>query len=288
MTLGGFLAQLGMRPYTVFRIFKYSVYALLCYNVLLWFYEDHQAAAATFGDTVTWRNVVEAYSATIDTLAWVILLLLFELETAVIPDERLSGSGKWTLTGIRSVSYFFIVYAAYGYWVKYQLVTDLTPFSIVDVCGLIGSSFSYVATLDDYLPIDSVSCAAMQGQTLVRISGTEIIGTQGALADAIRLAVVDVVNAADWLLVVILLEVEVFLQLRSLLTTRLMLIMKVLKSILYLVLLGAAVYWGIEGTFLDFWDAFLWLVAFAFIEMNIFEWHEEAEQAAARHTQVTA
>ena len=53
----------------------------------MFFQEDLAASAETFGDTVTWRNVVEAYSATIDTLAWVVLLLLFELETAVIDDD---------------------------------------------------------------------------------------------------------------------------------------------------------------------------------------------------------
>ena len=37
-----------------------------------------------------------------------------------------------------------------------------------------------------------------------------------------------------------------------------------------------------HGDFVDFWDAFLWLVAFAFIELNVLEWHQEAlEQAAA-------
>lgn len=39
---------------------------------------------------------------------------------------------------------------------------------------------------------------------------------------------------------------------------------------LYLGLLACAIYWGLEGTFLDFWDAFLWLLAFAAIEMNVF------------------
>jgi hypothetical protein len=39
-----------------------------------------------------------------------------------------------------------------------------------------------------------------------------------------------------------------------------------------------AVYWGFEGDFVDFWDAFLWLVAFFFIEMNVVEWRRE-EQA---------
>ncbi len=288
MAVGQFLAGLGLRPYTLYRVFKYSVYALLSYNIFLWFLEDHSAAAQTFGDTVTWTNVVEAYSATIDTLAWVILLLLFELETAVIPDEKLVGKGKWAPVGIRAICYFFIVYAAYGYWVKYELVANLIPFSAPDLCALIGTSFTYVVTLDEYAPVDAAACAALQSASLAQIVGTDIIGTQAALTDAIRLAIVDIVNATDWLLVVVLLEVEVFLQLRNLLTSRLLVLMKVLKGILYSVLFGAAVYWGIEGTFLDFWDAFLWLVAFIFIELNIFEWHEETQQAAAEQAEVTA
>jgi hypothetical protein len=79
------------RGETVFRAFKYAIYCLLAWNLFLFFQEDFAASANTFGDTVTWRNVVEAYSATIDTAAWVVLLLLFELETAVIPDEKLKG-----------------------------------------------------------------------------------------------------------------------------------------------------------------------------------------------------
>ena len=54
-----------------------------------------------------------------------------------------------------------------------------------------------------------------------------------------------------------------------------------MKFILYSTLLFAAVYWGVKGDFLDFWDAFLWLVAFVFIELNVFEWRaEELEEAA--------
>jgi hypothetical protein len=30
-----------------------------------------------------------------------------------------------------------------------------------------------------------------------------------------------------------------------------------------------------KGDFIDFWDAFLWLVAFVFIELNIFNWNQE-------------
>ena len=36
----------------------------------------------------------------------------------------------------------------------------------------------------------------------------------------------------------------------------------------------AAVYWGVKGDFVDFWDAMLWLIAFVFIELNVFEWRQ--------------
>jgi hypothetical protein len=50
---------------------------------------------------------------------------------------------------------------------------------------------------------------------------------------------------------------------------------------IYATLLYAAIYWGIKGDFVDFWDAFLWLVAFVFIELNVFEWRQEAHEEMA-------
>ncbi len=261
---------------TIFKAFKYTIYCLLAWNVFLFFQQDLAASAATFGDTVTWSNVVEAYSATIDTLAWVILLLLFELETAVISDQKLRGNIKWVFTVVRVVCYFFISYAFYGYCVKYGLVSNLLPFQVTDVCNLIGSEFSYVVDLDEYIPFTQQACQAMQGQDLYQIAGTTIIGTAAATAAAIKLAIVDIVNAGDWLVIVVLLEVEIYLQLKDKLTNWMMMTGKYVKGFFYLILFGAAAYWGVKGDFLDFWDAFLWLLAFIFIELNIFQWHEEA------------
>ena len=48
-----------------------------------------------------------------------------------------------------------------------------------------------------------------------------------------------------------------------------------LKVVLYTTLVVAAIYWGFKGDFLDFWDAALWLFAFVFIELNVFEWQQE-------------
>ena len=53
------------------------------------------------------------------------------------------------------------------------------------------------------------------------------------------------------------------------------------KVTLYGILFVAAVYWGVYGDFVDFWDAFLWLLAFFFIELNVVEWRREEQEAAS-------
>ena len=269
------------RAFLAYRVFKYAIYSLLALNIWLFFLDDYDASRATFAQGIDWRNIVEAFSATFDTLAWVILLLLFELETAVISDEKLKGNLKYTLSAVRAVCYFFITYSFYGYCVKYGVVTDIVPFTGVDVCNLIASDYRYLNTLDEYYVITPDVCRELSGQPLWQINGTMIIGTAEQLNLARTLALTDIINAGDWLLVVFLLEAEVWLQLKGLLTNRLLQINKVAKPVLYSVLFGCAIYWGIDGDFLDFWDAFLWLVAFIFIEMNIFEWHAESERADA-------
>lgn len=268
----------ALHPHTLFRIFKYTIYCLLAFNIYLFFSEEYLAAAEVFGDSLGWSQVTEAFSATIDTAAWVVLLLLFELETAVIPDEKLEGRLKWILLAIKAIAYAFIVSAFLGYVAKWGYLSEVSTFSVENVCNLVGQGFSWVDDLDQYPALDAASCAALQGQALWQIDGTQIIGTVDSVKAIQNLAIIDIINAGDWLVIVVLLELEVLLQLRGHLTPRRMVIAKITKGILYAVLFFCAVYWGLLGDFLDFWDAFLWLVAFVFIEMNIFQWHEDVEE----------
>ena len=63
--------------YKVFRWVKYLTYALLSLNIWLFFSEELDSArfAIETGEEVALG--VQLFSATLDTLAWVILLLLF-------------------------------------------------------------------------------------------------------------------------------------------------------------------------------------------------------------------
>ncbi|MDH3990236.1 MAG: hypothetical protein OEV34_13950, partial [Gammaproteobacteria bacterium] len=106
------------------------------------------------------------------------------------------------------------------------------------------------------------------------------------LTEIVRLAWVDVINAAVWLLVVLVLEIDVRLQEQNRLEGLALKVSSAAKFVLYGTLFLAAIYWGIKGDFVDFWDAFLWLVAFVFIELNVFEWREEENLAMAAESTI--
>jgi len=270
------------KKYKIFQVFKYAIYAFLCYNMFIFFQGELGASAHTFRDGIALGDLILAFSASIDSMAWIVLLLVFELETYILSDESLKGPLLWGLNILKAFCYIFILYAAYGYIARLMVLLNNSPFSIDDACTLIGTSYTYILTLDEYMPITESACQVMNNNPLFQINGTEIIGTQTALTETLRLGWVDIINSTDWLFIVAILEIDVYLQLHDKFTGRAYRVSQVTKPFLYFILFLAAIYWGFKGGFVDFWDAILWLLAFFFIELNIFQWHEETEEAHAK------
>lgn len=268
----------------LFQLFKYAVYMLLAMNIYWFFVEEHAAVKTQFANGLGLFDVIEAYVATIDTAAWVILLLMFELETFVLDDEQFTPPIKWTLHGLRIICYTFIIYACYGYFATLFSQLDITTLvGVSNLCQLADGQWSYATTLDEYSVISAINCADLSSaNSFLRFGETYAVVDAAGHRDILILASVDVINAVVWILVVLVLEMDVRLQEKDRLEGTILTISTVLKYVLYSILLLAAVYWGFKGDFVDFWDAFLWLVAFFFIEMNVIEWrHEEAEEKAA-------
>jgi hypothetical protein len=263
--------------FRVFKFAKYLVYALLSFNIYLFLQEELLALSFTFADGIELGQIVQAFSATIDTAAWVVLLLMFELETAALDDENIHGAVKWGLHGLRGICYIALLYAFTGYYQELVALYQLVPLGLTDACSLVGGDYSVLLDLDDYVALDAVNCATL-GEQVYTVAGFDILADSETLRSAQILAWVDVINAADWILVVIVLEVEVRLQLRGDLSDQVMNATKVIKLILYAILFLCAGYWGYAGDFLDFWDASLWLFAFIFIELNVFEWQYETDR----------
>ena len=261
-----------------YQIFKYAVYVFLAMNVYWFFDEEFLAAKVQFPSGVSFGDIIEAYAATIDTLAWVILLLMFELETYVLDDSHLTRGKTWTLQGVRLFCYGFIVYAFYGYIINVDFLYAVSPSAtITDLCALPAGEWSYAIDLDEYELITAANCQTFStADAFLQFPNMAAVVDATGLSALFGLAWIDVINAGVWLLVVLVLEIDVRLQENNRYEGLALHASNVIKVVLYGTLLYAAIYWGIKGDFVDFWDAFLWLVAFVFIELNVFEWHEES------------
>ena len=154
--------------------------------------------------------------------------------------------------------------------------------AVTDLCTLADAQWAYAVDLAEYAAITAENCGTFSGAgEFLRFSGTRAVVDAEGLAGIIGLAWVDVINAAVWLLVVLVLEVDVRLQEHNRYEGAAFRASAAIKAVLYATLLLAAIYWGINGDFVDFWDAFLWLVAFVFIELNVFEWRAETRAELA-------
>ncbi|MCJ8318227.1 MAG: hypothetical protein MJK12_01250 [Colwellia sp.] len=259
--------------------FKYLIYTLLAINVYLFFNEEWLASKVIFASGVNLDTIIEAFSSTIDTAAWLVLLLLFELETSVIDDENLTGKVKWTLHGIRAFCYIFIIYSLYGYMTKVGLIAQFSPHQITDLCSL-SKEWKFMETLNVYNEFTKETCKSLStvGSEFYSHEKYKIITNSKTLSDVNGLAWVDVINASAWVSVVLMLEIDVHTQLGNISSKWWEKYNIFVKATVYNVLFVAAIYWGVTGNFLEFWDAFLWIVAFVLIEMNMFEWQAEVAE----------
>lgn len=261
-----------------YRVFKYAVYAFLTINIGLFFHEEWNALGFRFAAGVGMSDVMEAFASTIDTTAWVVLLLMFELETYVLDDRQLTRRVQLSLQLVRAACYVVIVSAFSGYVAKVLFLAQASPLSVADgLCELAQRGWSFAIDLDEYVPLSSRNCLELASSGgLVQFFGLNVVVDQAGFQEIFRLAWVDVINSGTWLLVVALLEFDVWLQEHHKLDGPVYATSNAAKFLFYAVLFAAAVYWGFKGDFVDFWDAFLWLVAFVFIERNVVEWRAES------------
>ena len=212
-----------------------------------------------------------------DTLAWVVLLLMFELETYVLEDRHFTPLVGASLRGLRALCYVAIVMAFVGYIDDMRFVSDTVAFAGPGgLCALSTGEWSWAITFGEYIPISEANCASLTtAGSFVQFRDLPILVDAAGRTEIVRLAWADVINAGVWILVVLILEIDVQLQERNRYEGAALYASNAFKIVLYSTLFLVAVYWGFKGDFVDFWDAFLWLVAFVFIELNIFEWRRE-------------
>jgi len=255
-------------------VIKWTVYLALTVNFIFYFVDDLQVHIATLPDNAPLPDILSTYSTSIDTVAWLGLVYLFELETHALPDEAFSKRVTWFLHATRVACYASIAYAAYGYTIETIENYDVERIEgLHSICQIADRGTYLQINTIDYVEITSANCASLTDeQDFYRVVGETSVVPENVMHDTQWLGWIDVLNAIVWLVVVALIEVEVWLQSRDRYSSRWLSTVRRASTFFYLLLIADAVIWIVNGYVLWAWDAFLWIFGFWAIELNLAEW----------------
>jgi hypothetical protein len=266
---------------SAFRIFKVAIFCILTVNLLYYLYED-VTAFLYLAPGSTLLDGLEAFAVTIDYVAWMILIVLFEMETRAHANDQLTRTRELLITGLTAVCYVVLVYAAYGYTVALADSYRYEPIESRPACYFANTNFAYINLQARPIELTEKNCGAFEGKEIFKAPGDNLIATETNIMALRRLSWVDVFNAGAWLLVVLLFQIEVSLERANKLTKHRLMVAMIWKGAAYLVLLFCAIYWTVFSAFIDSWDAWLWLLAFILIDLNMLGLDESRNQSTAR------
>lgn len=247
--------------------------------------DDYLAMMSALPADASWLDILIQFTTSVDTVAWIGLVFLFELETYAVPDEKWTVKLEDIIRGLRLICYVMIAYAAYGYTAETLENYNVTRIEgLIDLCDVADQGVSLQVASIDYVEITGANCAGFsEADTFYRIDTDVSVIDEPTLRHVQWLGWIDVDNAYVWLIVVFLIEIEVWLQSKDRFFSRALHIVRPLKTLGYLALIANMFIWLFTGYALYAWDAFLWLFGFWAIELNLAEWEVDRLEKLA-HT----
>jgi hypothetical protein len=185
---------------------------------------------------------------------------------------------KWVITGLTAACYVVLVYAGYGYAVALSDSYQYEPIESRPACYFANTGFAYLSPSARPIELTHENCSAFAGKKIFKSPTDNLIATEPNLMALRKLSWVDVFNASAWLIIVLLFQVELSLEQMNKLTKHRLIVVMAWKIFAYLALLVCAIYWTVFSAFIDYWDAWLWLLAFILIDLNMLGLEEDQNQ----------
>ena len=259
---------------------KWIVYSLLLVNWAFYVHEDWDRGTHTLDAGSTLFDWTREFATTIDVAAWLILILMLELETYVLEDQDWKGWVVKTVHGIRMLCFIMIAHTvlAFAITVKdYQSTVMVENAS--SLCDLVGQDLSYVYNLE-YTEISAETCSDLSNESqFYKVGVDPLVSTLDGLTLERALAWADLIEVIAWLLIILAIEIVVRVQERHIHSSPVITVANRFKLFFYLILVGLAAYWAWLSHWLYTWDTFVWIAGFAVIEMNISDWRDELMEA---------
>jgi hypothetical protein len=239
--------------------------------------DDYVAMLAALPADATVADYLAQFATSIDTVAWLGLVFLFELETYAVPDEKWTAWLAGIIRSLRLACYVGIAFAAWGYTSEGLENYDITEVAgVTSPCQLADQGVMLQLNQIDYVEVSAQNCAELSDdERFFRVANEVSVIGESALHHIQFQGWIDIDNAYVWLIVVFLIEIELWLQNRDRFSTPLMRGVRQAKAFFYLVLIANIFIWWYQEYYRYAWDAFLWIFGFWAIELNIAEWEME-------------
>lgn len=254
---------------------KVFVYVAVVFNAAYYVYLDIQSALLVDpgSSLLAWG---QTFYTTIDYAGWLLLVALFQLQKDSPESEPMKRGKVWALGGATLVGFFFLGLALYLNFLEVAYYDEYVPYPSEEVCMQQDEPQYFMDKEQIYQLVTPENCAALAAGSVLRHPiDFSLIEADNRIAGK-RLEFVNVFNTAAWLALVLTFQIRLLIQrVRPSWDTALKWSDRA-KAFFYLVLFASAIYWFYGGTWVDAWDAFLWLFAFLTLEVTAPE-EDEAE-----------
>ncbi|MEM9621175.1 MAG: hypothetical protein AAF993_05970 [Pseudomonadota bacterium] len=261
------------------QVFKWTVYALLLVNFVLYLIDDISFSQHTLGESSTLLDMVGAFATSLAVAAWICLIMSFELETYVLDEEQFTPLVTRSLHSVRLFCAAVIAFSSVAF-VEYlvQLAADVPVEEASSLCDIADRELSFTYNIE-YTEIDSNNCATLsQDNRFFWVDGQEVVTDTAGLSLERWLALSSVLEVLIWVVIIVAMELVVRLQDRGVTSGGLLKNLDRIKRFGYVAIICLALWWGSLGHWLYLWDTLLWVGGFAAIEFNVNEWRDELKE----------
>ncbi|MEO1043618.1 MAG: hypothetical protein AAFX52_15160 [Pseudomonadota bacterium] len=262
---------------------KTAIYLTLIVNLGYYLHEDWSNSQHVLTESSTIVQFLGNYAATLDDLAWILLIFIFDIETYWLEDDfenRLIGA-MIVLTKV--VLYGLILQTTYSYivamidWYRAVPIDDIS-----DICALSGLDYSLLRNLR-YTEITAETCGSIISDGQFFLAHNEPVVTDGAgRAEDKILRIVDIIENLSWLIIIAMTELALRIQNRGVYEGPFVGLTRNAKYLSYAAIVGASVYWAIKGHLVYAWDEFVWIAGFWMLENNLAMWRRDLKEASDR------
>lgn len=244
------------------------------------------SATFTLVNNVSLMKWMSNYAASLDAVAWIMLIFVYELETYWLEDDFDNKFVEGLILAVKVGFAALILQTSYAYTVIAIQLADIKQLTdVADLCGLAGQDLSFLRNLR-YTNITPETCGAIPNDGgIFTIPKEPVVTDLAGRKEHATLSIVDVFENYSWLLILAMTELSVRLQDRGFYKGPAINWINRVKYTAYGVIAIVSVYWLTKGHFIYAWDEFVWIAGFAALENNLREWRQDlAKEAVATAT----